>query len=215
MSPACSQARPVWGPGLDGDKTTQSKPEGFWAAAKITPGWASTGGWDGTWQWEWKEQVQRLHPTLLQWTLRLAHGRHFIFMSAGLPIPFPLQMSKEGLDKLFGGTVSKLETLKQTTAYMGSNNPTEEARVAMHQLMWEEGSGFPHLHSPSTSGATHGPPQKPRVLQMSFRKHEPALPQGWNPLFRISSVFPPLVLCGLSHTHTSASAPAWCSLHSW
>ena len=102
---------------------TQTKPEDFWAPAKITPGWARTGVWDGIRQWEWKEQVQRLHSTLSKWTLRLAHGRHFIFMSAGLPIPFPLQTWKEALNKLFGWTVFTLDTLKQTTPYTGSQQP--------------------------------------------------------------------------------------------
>lgn len=145
-------------------------------------------------------------------------------MSAGLPIPFPLQMSKEGLNKLFGRTVSKLETLKQTTTYtrslqhhrrgQGSDAPADVERRAQVSPIFT-----PHQPQGLPTGL-HKSPEFSRCRSESMSQH---FHMGWNTLFRISSVFPPLVLCGLPLTHTSLRLPlpgihctpgsSWCQSH--
>lgn len=145
-----------------------------------------------------------------------------IFMSAGLPIPFPLQMSKEGLNKLFGRTVSKLGTLKQTTTYtrslqhhrrgQGSDAPADVERRAQVSIF------TPHQLRGYPRGLPQSPFSRCRSESMSQRFTWVGTPS------RISSVFPPLVLCGLPLTHTSLRLPlpgihctppgsSWCQSH--
>lgn len=59
---------------------------------------------------------------IIKWTLRLAHGGHFIFMSAGLPIQLHTDV-KEGLNKLFGRTVSKLRDFRTNNHLQGPTTP--------------------------------------------------------------------------------------------
>lgn len=201
-------------PGWRQDDTVQTR--GFLSCCKDYP-------WLGYYQRVGRDMAVRVERVgskascyIIGRTLRLAHGRHFIFMSAGLPIPFPLQMSKEGLNKLFGRTVSKLETLKQTTTYtrslqhhrrgQGSDAPADVERRAQVSPIFT-----PHQPQGLPTGL-HKSPEFSRCRSESMSQ----LPHGLeHPLQNFQRVPTTGPLWPSPHTHISASAPAWYSLHSW